>query len=512
MRSFKLVVRIAFNMVVVILALCVVGYMGLSGMSSANEGLKTVYENNTLALAHLEEVGRLMTRNRVLVMDMILNATPENIQKRSQEYLDNTRVIDSRWNQYMATKLQDDEERIAKEFAELRAQYRKDGLDPSKAAITAGNREEAFKIYEEKISPIGGDSQKALKQLIDIQVRVAKAEYEASTTRYNSTRSTMLTFCLVMVSLSVLAMVNLLRQFRQAMELAVNTTESVAQGNLTTVIPLDGKDEVTQLMQSLEHMQTSLAAVVRKVRDGSETVSTASAEIAQGNQDLSGRTESQASALEETAASMEELSSTVKQNADTAQQARQLSGNASIVATQGGEMVAQVVQTMREINDSSRQIADIISVIDGIAFQTNILALNAAVEAARAGEQGKGFAVVASEVRALAGRSAEAAKEIKSLITASVAKVEQGTAQVDLTGSTMQEVVSAIQRVNDLMGEISAASKEQAAGVSQVGEAVTEMDQTTQKNAALVEEMAAAATSLKVQAQTLVQAVAVFKF
>lgn len=512
MRSFKLVVRIAFNMVVVILALCVVGYMGLSGMSSANEGLKTVYENNTVALAHLEEVDRLMTRNRVLVMDMILNATPENIQKRSQEYLDNTRVIDSRWNQYMATKLQDDEERVAKEFAELRAQYRKDGLDPSKAAITAGNREEAFKIYEEKISPIGGNSQKALKQLIDIQVRVAKAEYEASTTRYNSTRSTMLTFCLVMVSLSVLAMVNLLRQFRQAMELAVNTTESVAQGNLTTVIPLDGKDEVTQLMQSLEHMQTSLSAVVRKVRDGSETVSTASAEIAQGNQDLSGRTESQASALEETAASMEELSSTVKQNADTAQQARQLSGNASIVATQGGEMVAQVVQTMREINDSSRQIADIISVIDGIAFQTNILALNAAVEAARAGEQGKGFAVVASEVRALAGRSAEAAKEIKSLITASVAKVEQGSAQVDLTGSTMQEVVSAIQRVNDLMGEISAASKEQAAGVSQVGEAVTEMDQTTQQNAALVEEMAAAATSLKVQAQELVQAVAVFKF
>jgi methyl-accepting chemotaxis protein len=264
-------------------------------------------------------------------------------------------------------------------------------------------------------------------------------------------------------------------------------------------------------MAQLKVMQESLAKVVSHVRGGSESVETASAEIAQGNHDLSARTEQQASALEETAASMEQLSAAVKQNADSARQANQLAMSASSVAITGGEVVSQVVQTMKGINESSRRISDIIQVIDGIAFQTNILALNAAVEAARAGEQGRGFAVVASEVRSLAGRSAEAAKEIKSLINASVERVEQGTALVDQAGSTMTEVVGSIRRVTDIMGEISAASSEQASGVAQVGEAVTQMDQTTQQNAALVEQMAAAASSLKSQANDLVSTVAVFK-
>jgi methyl-accepting chemotaxis protein len=258
-------------------------------------------------------------------------------------------------------------------------------------------------------------------------------------------------------------------------------------------------------------MQTSLSVVVTNVRRGSDGVATASAEIAHGNHDLSGRTESQASSLEQTAASMEELGATVKQNADSALQANQLAQKASEIAVRGGEVVAQVVDTMKDINTSSRKIFDIISVIDGIAFQTNILALNAAVEAARAGEQGRGFAVVASEVRSLAGRSAEAAKEIKGLISASVARVEQGNVLVDQAGVTMAEVVSSIRRVTDIMGEISAASSQQASGVAQVGEAVTQMDQVTQQNAALVEEMAAAASSLKSQAQELVLTVSVFQ-
>ncbi|MEF7614420.1 methyl-accepting chemotaxis protein [Aquincola sp. MAHUQ-54] len=292
---------------------------------------------------------------------------------------------------------------------------------------------------------------------------------------------------------------------------AVASATAMADGDLAARIPVEGRDETARLLQALAHMQQRFGGIVSGVRRNAEGVATASAEIASGNADLSARTEQQASALEETAASMEELSSTVKQNADNARQANQLALGASTVAVRGGEVVGQVVETMKGINDSSKQIADIIGTIDGIAFQTNILALNAAVEAARAGEQGRGFAVVAGEVRSLAQRSAEAAKQIKTLISTSVERVEHGTALVDQAGSTMQEVVASIRRVADIVGEISSASTEQSAGVSQVGEAVTQMDQATQQNAALVEQSAAAAESLKTQANQLVEAVAVFR-
>ncbi len=311
--------------------------------------------------------------------------------------------------------------------------------------------------------------------------------------------------------LLVIASLWLARRLAEPMTHAVNMADQLAQGNLAVPVILSGNDETIQLLTAMSRMQTSFGGIVKNVKINAESVAIASAEIAQGNQDLSSRTEQQACALEQTAASMEELSATVKQNADNARQANQLAVNASSVAIKGGEVVGQVIDTMKGINESSRKISDIIQVIDGIAFQTNILALNAAVEAARAGEQGRGFAVVASEVRSLAGRSAEAAKEIKSLISASVDCVEQGTALVNQAGTTMTEVVVSIRRVTDIMGEISAASNEQALGVTQVGQAVGQMDQATQQNASLVEEMAAAASSLKSRAQALVQEVSVFR-
>ena len=301
------------------------------------------------------------------------------------------------------------------------------------------------------------------------------------------------------------------RSITTPVQRAVEAAEEISKGNLALRIEAQGKDEAARLLRALSEMQESLSRIVGHVREGSQSVAVASSEIASGNNDLSARTEQQASALQQTAASMEQLNSTVRQNADNARQANQLAMSASTVAVQGGEVVGQVVETMKGINDSSRKISDIIGVIDGIAFQTNILALNAAVEAARAGEQGRGFAVVASEVRSLAGRSAEAAKQIKTLINDSVERVEHGTSLVDQAGITMTEVVGAIKRVTDLVGEISAASNEQSQGVSQVSEAVTQMDQVTQQNAALVEEMAAAASSLNNQAQDLVDTVAFFK-
>jgi methyl-accepting chemotaxis protein len=303
---------------------------------------------------------------------------------------------------------------------------------------------------------------------------------------------------------------SLMRQLGGEPAYAAQVAREIAAGNLAVDVQLRPNDR-DSLLAGMGAMRDSLAGVVDSVRHSSESVAAASAQIAQGNLDLSGRTETQASSLEETAASMEQLSATVKQNADSALQANQLAVSASVVAKQGGQVVDQVVDTMKGINESSRKIGDIISVIDGIAFQTNILALNAAVEAARAGEQGRGFAVVATEVRSLAGRSAEAAKQIKALIGDSVERVAQGTALVDQAGATMTEVVASIGRVTHIMGEISSASHEQAAGVAQVGEAVAQMDEVTQQNAALVEEMAAAAGSMRSQADDLVQAVAIFK-
>ena len=377
--------------------------------------------------------------------------------------------------------------------------------------VKDGKQAEAAFAADEEMIPMLAPFLAALDKLNASQVEHVNTIGVANNGEIGSTRTLAVGAGIIAAMLAAGAGMWLVKSITVPLKSAVAVAGAVSNGDLTYPVDVNGSDEISTLMVALRDMQTSLSSVVSKVRQGSDAVASASAEIASGNMDLSNRTEAQAGVLERTDASMSALGDAVRHNADNASQANQLASNASTVAVRGGEVVSRVVETMKGINDSSRKISDIISVIDGIAFQTNILALNAAVEAARAGEQGRGFAVVASEVRSLAGRSADAAKEIKNLINASVERVEQGTVLVDEAGTTMTEVVNAIRRVSDLVGEISSASNEQAAGVAEVGDSVAQMDQVTQQNAALVEQMAAAASSLKSQASDLVQTVAVFK-
>jgi len=395
------------------------------------------------------------------------------------------------------------------ELPTLRASHAK---AQDKVLALVADKGDAIPVLNKEETPAWRELRGALLKQREAAVKASRAVQEQVNVR--ATLATRMSLGIALLATLVAVGLNVLLQSTVRKELggdpatAREALAQVAQGNLASPIPNQG--DGSSLMGVVQQMQESLQALVKGVRVSANGIATATHEIAAGSQDLSNRTEQQASALEETAASMEELGSTVQQNANSARQANQLAMNASTVAVRGGEVVAQVVETMKGINESSRRISDIISVIDGIAFQTNILALNAAVEAARAGEQGRGFAVVASEVRSLAGRSADAAKEIKTLINASVEQVEQGTAFVDKAGATMAEVVDSIRSVTDIMGQINASSAEQALGVSEVGEAVTLMDQTTQQNAALVEQMAAAAASLNGQSNDMVQTVAVF--
>jgi len=352
---------------------------------------------------------------------------------------------------------------------------------------------------------------KALVALRDFQVRMAETADQDAAQRYQLAWTVFILTLLLGGVPGTLLTVWLLRRIRVGFELADGTATAIAKGDLSQRVPFSGSDEIGRLLQLMEEMRQNLHRVVSEVQHNSDAIASAATEVAAGTLDLSNRTEQQAGSLEQTASASEQLSSTVQHNAENAGQANQLAASASQVASRGGAVMTQVVQTMDDINTSSRKIADIISVIDGIAFQTNILALNAAVEAARAGEQGRGFAVVAGEVRALAGRSAEAAREIKTLIEDSVSKVGVGSTQVAQAGATMQEIVTGIKRVADIVGEIASASREQSAGIGQINAAVTKLDDVTQQNAALVEETSAASSALQEQARQLAQLSSSFK-
>ncbi|OWY29646.1 methyl-accepting chemotaxis protein [Herbaspirillum robiniae] len=371
--------------------------------------------------------------------------------------------------------------------------------------------DEAREVLIKEVTPVYLRLFDTMDKVVKLNVDAADATDKEAQVRYENSRTMIIIILACCIGLGLLLATWVARIVSRPLQDAMHVAQRVADGDLTVDIKPAGRDETGRLMQSLKAMNDSLLRIVSQVRQGTDTISTASREIASGNLDLSSRTEQQASSLEETASAMEELTSTVKQNADNARQANQLANSASDVAVQGGSVVGQVVDTMGAINESSRKIVDIIAVIDGIAFQTNILALNAAVEAARAGEQGRGFAVVASEVRSLAQRSAAAAKEIKALIDDSVAKVDTGSKLVEQAGTTMTEVVASVRRVTDIVGEITAASSEQSDGIEQVNIAITQMDEVTQQNAALVEQAAAAAGSLQDQAEKLAELVSVFK-
>ena len=514
MNKLKVSTRLTLLIGVLALLMVGIGLLGLYGINQSNNALKTVYEDRTVALGQLGQIDALTLSSR-LSLNVAMDAPSAQVMaERTAEIEANLAKVAKVWGAYMATYLTPEEAALAKTTGADLLKLNQEALAPAVAAVRAGDIKEAHRLDVEKVLPMAEPFDKDIDKLMALQTDIAKSEYEHAAENFTLIRMVSIgaiaAGLLFAVTFGFALVRNLSRQLGAEPGEAAALAQSVAAGDLSVSITLRPGD-TTSMMAQLKAMQDSLSQVVSQVRQNADGVATASAEIAQGNQDLSSRTEEQASALEQTAASMEELSSTVRQNADNARQGNQLAMSASTIAVRGGEVVGQVVDTMKGINESSRKISDIISVIDGIAFQTNILALNAAVEAARAGEQGRGFAVVASEVRSLASRSADAAKEIKNLISDSVQRVEQGSALVDQAGATMTEVVGAIRRVTDIMGEISAASTEQSAGVSQVGEAVTQMDQTTQQNAALVEESAAAAESLKVQAQHLVQAVSVFK-
>ena len=511
MNNFKISTRLIILIGMMSVLLVAIGNVGLFGISKSNDALKTVYEDRTVATGQIASIQRDLLDIRLAIADALITPTPEVIKTQTAAidvYLANTvKVITA----FKATKLTTREMELIKTCDAAYGKLLQEGMHPALAALLANDVDEAHRLMAEKVHPLYQPLSEGIEALLQLQLDEAKKEYEAAVASYATIRMLSIFSIMLGVLFAVLFGLALVRGISRSLKLAMDASNAVAQSDLTHTIHIDGKDEVAQLLISLSVMKDSLIKIVSQVRNGSDTIAIASSQIAAGNMDLSSRTEEQASSLEETAASMEELTGTVKKNADNARQANHLAVSASDVAVRGGAVVAQVVDTMALINDSSKKIVDIIGVIDSIAFQTNILALNAAVEAARAGEQGRGFAVVASEVRNLAQRSAAAAKEIKALIGDSVDKVTAGSRLVDEAGKTMDEVVTSVRRVTDIMSEITAASQEQSAGIEQVNQAITQMDEVTQKNASLVEQAAAAAESLQDQARNLSHVVSVFQ-
>ncbi|MEK8052907.1 methyl-accepting chemotaxis protein [Ideonella sp. DXS22W] len=516
MNNLKIGARLKLGFGLVLALLCAITVVAAWQMAALAHNAHD-YATNLLPSAEVQSrIGMRLGDLRRNEYRHVLVGENKEQDKVEAELARLTKDVEGLFQRYEKELVSDDADRqglteARSSFVAYRAQWEKIRPVSRQTSAELSKQAEATTLMTTDGTKAYEAAYAALNRWFDYNVKLAGIQDQASTDTYHRARAVLYGMAAVALALGIGAAVMITRSITLPLARAVQVTERVAEGDLSIRVAATGGDETAQLLQALSRMSDSLARMVSQVRHGSDSIATGSAQIATGNADLSQRTEEQASNLQQTAASMESLSDTVRNSAATAAEANTLAREASESATQGGQMVAQVVSTMQEISASSRKIADIIGVIDGIAFQTNILALNAAVEAARAGEQGRGFAVVASEVRSLAGRSAEAAREIKSLIGASVDKVEAGTRQVNDTGESMQAIVGQVQRVSQLISEISQATTEQSAGIGQVGDAMSQLDQVTQQNAALVEESAAAAESLKQQAGQLAQLVSVFK-
>jgi methyl-accepting chemotaxis protein len=512
LNNLKLGTRLGAAFALVLALTIVVGVFAINRLSVVNDATRDEATNWLPATRALGTYRSNINIIRRTEAQHVMSTTSADFDKWEQRIADTKVKAAEAWKAYAATVTPGEEQSLANDIEAAQKRYFEADVQLLKVSrAAAGFNEDLRKTYN-------GDTAQAVNAVLDavqkdvaFQVKNADAAYTTSQEAFASTRTAVVALLIVAVGIGAALAWLITRSITRPVAEAVQLAKTVASGDLTSRIEARSTDEIGELQRALSDMNVKLSEIVNQVRNSSDSIATGSQQIATGNADLSQRTEEQASNLQQTAASMEELTATVQQNTESANQANQLAIQASSVAEQGGQVVSQVVDTMEAISQSSRKISDIIGVIDGIAFQTNILALNAAVEAARAGEQGRGFAVVAGEVRTLAQRSAQAAKEIKQLIGESVEKVEAGTSLVANAGQTMGEIVVSVKRVSDLVAEISAASREQSDGIGQVGDAVQQLDQVTQQNAALVEESAAASDSLQHQARQLADTVSFFR-
>ncbi|MHA7574240.1 methyl-accepting chemotaxis protein, partial [Burkholderia pseudomallei] len=497
-----------------VLVAALVGGLGLYALNHASRSLDAIAHGDLPTIHTLDDASSYLLRSRV-ALDRFKTLSEAGNADEAKKVLARAQELYAKstqnWQAYMAASKEGIDSALTDELAARYATLAKEGVEPEFAAAGAGDLAAYHAIADTKISPMFVAYDKAAAAVIAAYSKRAESRFDATQARI----SLMIALIAAGIAAAFLMVIGIRFALRglivQPLNVAIAQFERIAAGDLTQATRIAGNNEIGRLFQGIGRMQTAVGDMVKAVHRGAEAVDLGAREISSGNADLSARTESQAASLQETASSMEQLTGTVRQNAENARQASQLAVNASDIATQGGEVVGQVVTTMQDIATSSSKVADIIGTIEGIAFQTNILALNAAVEAARAGEQGRGFAVVAGEVRSLAQRSATAAKEIKQLIGDSAHKVQSGSALVERAGATMAEIVQAVRRVTDIMGEISAASEEQSTGIVQVNRAVSQMDAVTQQNAALVEQAAAAAASLEDQTRQMKQIVSAWR-